>query len=177
MVSIPTSVDARALLCAHMKTIYDMVEGTIADCSPEVANTWKDGWTAQPISVIYLHALCSDDYMVNEIAKGGARLYEAQGWQQRLGAVNMLYMEGVPPGSLTLDMSAVREYAAAVRAASDDFLANATEANLSRLVDNHMGGQIPVAEYLASYLGTHMSEHCGEIAALKGVLGLKGLPF
>jgi hypothetical protein len=177
MVSIPTRIDARTLLQAHMKTIYDMVEGTIADCSQEAANTWRDGWTAQPISVIYLHALCSDDYMVNEVARGGARLYEAGGWQERLGAVNMLYMEGIPPGSLTLDLNVVREYGAAVRAATDQFLANATEAELTRLVGNHSGGQIPVAEYLATYLGTHMSEHCGEIAALKGVLGLKGLPF
>jgi len=177
MVSIPTGIDARGLLRAQMKIIYDMVEGTIADCSQEIANTWREGWTTRPISVVYLHAVCSDDFMVNEVARGGARLYEAQGWQQRLGAMNMIYVEGVPPGSVKLDMSVVREYTAAVRTATDDFLLNATEAELSRLVDNHQGGQISVAEYLASYLGTHMSEHCGEISALKGVLGLKGLPF
>ncbi len=38
-------------------------------------------------------------------------------------------------------------------------------------------GPVPAIDYLATFGVVHVSEHAGEIAALKGVRGRKGLPF
>ena len=77
---------------------------------------------------------------------------------------------------LTVDLVAFREYAKAVAAATDDFLANATDQEMNKEVDSPVGKQ-PFITYFANLGLTHIAGHWGEIAALKGVQGLKGLPF
>ena len=67
------------------------------------------------------------------------------------------------------------DYAAAVGAATDNYIATLTTKELDRLVPI-MGQEWPVADVLA-LLVVHASGHLGEIAALKGIQGVKGLPF
>ena len=38
-------------------------------------------------------------------------------------------------------------------------------------------GTTPMVQYVSSIPVLHLASHWGEIAALKGVQGLKGLPF
>ncbi len=38
-------------------------------------------------------------------------------------------------------------------------------------------GEVPVATFLGMPLIWHIAHHTGEVAALKGVMGHKGLPF
>lgn len=177
MVSVPTSIDARGLLCAQMKIVYDLMDSTIADCSQEIANTRLAGGTTNSISVVYLHVVSSDDYMFNQMARGGAMLYESDGWQRRIGIENVSAIQTDTRAGLVLDMNVLREYAAAVRATTERFLEQATEAELAREVESFLGAKVSVAEFLGTFAVTHLSEHWGEISALKGVLGLKGLPF
>ena len=66
-------------------------------------------------------------------------------------------------------------YRASVRAATDAYIANLTPTELDRQVEL-IGSQRPVADALAIMV-VHIASHGGEIAALKGVQGLKGLPF
>lgn len=66
-------------------------------------------------------------------------------------------------------------YRDAVRAATDRYLADLTADELDRQIDL-MGSQRPVADALAIMV-VHIATHAGEIAALKGTQGLKGLPF
>ena len=69
----------------------------------------------------------------------------------------------------------IAAYQVAVWAATDAFVAGLTPAELDRKV-KFAGGERSVADMLhlacAQALG-----HAGEIAALKGVLGAKGLPI
>lgn len=72
-----------------------------------------------------------------------------------------------------LDLAVVREYAQFVYAATDDFFAGAPEEKLLEEVEGPVGRVLVVGDIMLS----HVSEHWGEIVALKGVQGLKGLPF
>ena len=61
-------------------------------------------------------------------------------------------------------------------AATDAYLAGLPDADLERKVQGP-AGDTTVGWMIAVVLGTHFPQHVGEIAALKGVHGLKGLPF
>ena len=77
---------------------------------------------------------------------------------------------------MTFDLEVFREYAKAVGTATDEFLASATDEQLEKEIDGPVGKQ-PYITFLANIGVTHVAGHWGEIAALKGVQGLKGLPF
>jgi hypothetical protein len=177
MVNVAAGIDVRAVLRAQFKLNHEVLEGTIADCGQELVSRPLAGSKIHTISAIYAHALTSEDYMVNRVARDGRMLFETDGWDERLGITDAQNLMAAAPGSISFDMGVLREYAAAIRDASERFLTETSDQNLARLVDNFLGGQVPVAEYLALFAVTHLSEHTGEIAALKGVHGLKGLPF
>ena len=72
-------------------------------------------------------------------------------------------------------LEAVRDYITAVRASVDAYIANLTDEELSRMVQS-IGGEQPIAAVLALIV-VHAAGHYGEVAALKGTQGAKGLPF
>ena len=71
------------------------------------------------------------------------------------------------------DLATMRAYLAAVATATDEFLAAPSATELAREVDTPMGTM--AADAFLSGAATHLLIHSGEIAALKGVQGLKGL--
>ena len=77
---------------------------------------------------------------------------------------------------LKINLPAMREFAAAVAKETDEFLTNASEDELMKEIDA-LGQKTPAITFLANIGLTHVAGHWGEIAALKGVQGLKGLPF
>jgi hypothetical protein len=91
---------------------------------------------------------------------------------------------GMPPAitpewasALTMDLPRFQEYAEAVFAATDAYLADLPDAGLDRKIQGATGGEYTLGWGIAILLGQHGAQHSGEIAALKGVQGLKGLPF
>jgi hypothetical protein len=76
-----------------------------------------------------------------------------------------------------MNLPSFREYAKAVYAATDAYVASLGPADLERKVDTGFVGEQTVGYVLGNICVGHVAEHNGEIAALKGVQGLKGLPF
>ena len=78
-----------------------------------------------------------------------------------------------------MDVSAFREYSALVYRATDDYLAGLTDAGIDApLLAAATGGrQVPAGFMIVRVMATHFPAHAGEVAALLGVAGLKGLPF
>ena len=63
--------------------------------------------------------------------------------------------------------------------ASIEFLTTADDAALARPIDMSFVGQgsVPVSGVLSTFVIGHLNNLCGEIAAIKGVFGLRGYPF
>lgn len=126
--------------------------------------------------------------MVNGILKGGLPLFMGA-WAGSTG------LSAPPPGpdpmggpmpdwsdwarAVTADLAALGRYAAAVYAASDAFLAELADEELSRPLDlAALGlGMTTVGAFVTEDLAPHAFVHGGEIACLKGLQGLKGSPF
>ncbi len=149
---------------------------TIKDCTPEVIEKTDNAWTVNKIGSLYAHIVLGEDMMVGGMGKSGDMVLKTDGWEEKLGIDAPSGRLDEALAGLTIDLDVFREYAGAVGAATDEFLANATDEQLDKEIDAP-GGKQPYITFLANIGLTHVAGHWGEIAALKGVQGLKGLPF
>ena len=169
-------MDTRDLLRAQFAWVHQLLDGTMSDCSQETADHRGKGWAISPISAIYAHIAMTQDGIVHGLVQGRPTLLESEGWDVKLG------LEAAGPRDASswtdkrFDLAPVRDYVAAVQAATDAFLAEADDEVLERAMETPMGEQRAI-DMLANVGVTHVASHWGEIAALRGVQGEKGLPF
>ena len=160
-----------------------LVRGTLrhmlSDCDPELLNKTLPDATIGSIASIYAHAVFAEDVFVHSRFQDGEPLCQSGGWQEKTGVP----FPGNPPAitpewasALQMDLPKFQEYAEAVFAATDSYLANLPDSELDRKVQGGTG-EYTLGWGIAILLCQHPAQHSGEIAALKGVQGLKGLPF
>jgi hypothetical protein len=82
---------------------------------------------------------------------------------------------GKKPGERSWRRAPVLAYAEAVCEATNGYLARLTDDELDRRV-SFFGRESSVGDVLARFVA-HTASHAGEIAAVKGMQGLQGLPF
>jgi hypothetical protein len=168
-------MDVRELLRIQFKRGHDFLETTIADCAPDVLAHQFAGGTINPIAVIYAHVLLSEDAMVSRGAGDGQTVFAREGWSSRLGFDEAAGRQSEEWRDRTIDLPAFREYATSVYRTTEELLTAATDDTLNRNVGRNQ--PMTAAEFLGQVGVLHVAEHWGEIAALKGVLGAKGLAF
>lgn len=158
---------------------HGTLDGMMADCAADVLHKPIPGSTNNTIAATYAHAVISEDIIVHAMLQGKPALSQAPGWEARTGVA----FPGVPPrmtfewgAGIKLNAAPFQEYAKSVYAATDAYLAGLSEADLGRKVMGP-GGETTAGWMIAVILGTHFPGHAGEVAALKGVHGAKGLPF
>jgi len=158
---------------------HGTLDSIMGDCTDEVTSKQLPDANITTIGAIYAHIVFSEDFLVQSLLQGKPTLYESDGWQAKVG----MQAPGVPP-AITDEWAkqvkvndALKDYAKAVFAATDSYLANISDAELDREMDTKIFGTQKIGWVASTILGTHAPGHAGEIAALKGVQGLKGLPF
>jgi len=160
----------------QMAAARRLLDATLQDTTEEQFN-WLPPGTANSIKAGLLHTLGSEDRFIQVLIQGKPRLWESEGWSQKVGLA-------LPPGhdggweeikATTVGMAPILAYMQAVRVATDAYLAGLSAGGLDREVA-WLGGQRAVADMLAM-LANHIAGHAGEIAAIKGIQGVKGLPY
>jgi hypothetical protein len=138
---------------------------------------WTPPGTVNPIRASFVHLTASEDMFIQQICQGKPRIWETQNWGEKVGLTQLPGRGGNwdEAKQKTLALGPVRAYQAAVRAATDAYLAELTPQELDRVVD-FAGTPRSLGEVLV-ILAVHLSFHAGEIAAVKGAQGVKGLPF
>ncbi|HSX10083.1 MAG TPA: hypothetical protein VLF93_08070, partial [Candidatus Saccharimonadales bacterium] len=78
-----------------------------------------------------------------------------------------------------LDIKQFREYAKAVFAESEEYVASLTDVDLEKDVDMSAFGMgtRKTYDFIANLISGHVYPIMGEISVLKGIQGLKGFPF
>ena len=169
-------MDARDLLRAQFAWIHQLLAGTMSDCSQETADHRGEGWAISPISAIYAHIAITQDGIVHGLVQGRPTLLESDGWDGKLGLEAAGPRDASSWADKRFDLATVRDYAAAVQAATDALLLEAPADLLEKAMETPMGEQRAI-DMLANVGVAHVASHWGEIAALRGVQGEKGLPF
>lgn len=166
--------------------LIDFIRGQIAVVQQQLDGVMQgigdDQFNYEPtgalntIRAAYLHILYAQDGYIQEIIQGKPRLWDSSGWAAKLGvehAPGRGNWEAIK--NKVVPLVPVRGYQAEVRASVDAYLATLNDEELERRVKT-MRGESTVAEVLG-LLVTHTAGHTGEIATLKGIQGIKGLPF
>ncbi len=168
-------MDAPAYLRRQFARVWRLGEAILGDLTAEQLNRAPPG-TANPIGLTLAHVLADDDLLIRTVLQGCPRLWDAEGWGARLGmATPPLDDQGWGGEPTPLDLATVLGYGQGVRAAAEAYLAGLTAEELERRVVLDGEEQL-VVEVLAMVVA-HTLLHLGEVAALKGAHGARGLPW
>jgi hypothetical protein len=158
---------------------HGLVAQMVAECSPDVLHKVVPGSSINSIAATYAHMVMTEDLLVQARLKGVRVLFESEGWDERTGIAFI----GDPPmqtpdwaSGLRMDVDTFRGYATAVHAATDAYLANLPDDEVDRTTQG-LFRETSVGRVIVLGICTHFLTHAGEISALKGTFGLKGLPF
>jgi len=171
-------MNSQDALLVGARWAHDLLNMVTADLTPEQA-AWTPPGIANPINAQFAHAICAEDAVVQLLLKGVAPLY-ATTWAGRTGVSDPQWSATYDwARSVTIELPGLRQYAAAVAAATDDYIASLSEDDLERILDltsNGLGRQT-VAWAIQALLIAHLNNMAGEISVLKGLQGAKGYPF
>ncbi len=155
---------------------YRFLDAVLADLTNAQLN-WLPPGEANPIKSTLLHVLGSQDHFVIALMQGKPRLWDANDWAKRLG-VPTPPSRGKgweDPRSVECALAGLLEYQSDVRAATDEFLSTLTNDQLNYKMTFGSGER--VVHELLTLNANHTLFHSGEMSALKGVQGAKGIPF
>ncbi len=147
------------------------------DSTTEEQFNWTPPGTANPIRASFMHYVGGEDLFVQTYFQGKPRIYETGNWGEKIGLAQLPGRSGNWDEAIhqAVPLGPALDYQSAVRAATEEYLSRLTPQELDRTVD-FAGRPRSVADVLAT-LAVHVTFHAGEISALKGVQGVKGLPF
>lgn len=176
-----SALTTQSTLRAALTSAHQVLEGTMSDVDEDLANRTAPG-NANPIGAAYAHVVLAEDAIVNGWFMGQQPLC-ATSWVGRTGIDQPMPMSGTREGdlgvwyhSVHVDLPALRQYAQAVYANSEEFIASADDEALAREVETPMGS-MPAAAAFELFVIAHCNNMVGEISAIKGAFGRKGYPF
>ncbi|HXV43061.1 MAG TPA: DinB family protein [Anaerolineae bacterium] len=174
-----------SLLQMQLKAAHEFLEGTMQGATTTQAH-WSPPGLANPLGATYAHVALSEDGIINGMLKGSAPLF-ATSWEGKVGLNALPPLPGPGQNGLPawnewarqvqVNLAALQQYAQAVYANTEEYLASLSDDDLDRALDlSALGlGQHTVASLLSTAL-SNVQWHCGEIACLKGLQGMRGYP-
>src|SRR3990172_6172684 len=148
-----------SLLREQLKTVHEILEGTMADVTPEQAH-WTPPGVALPIGATYAHVIVSEDGVVNGMFRGGAPLFAAA-WAGKTG------LSELPP-PFDPKKPGFPDWSGWSRKVKVDLPVVLAALGL---------GQSTVGFVINNGILGNAFTHCGEISCLKGLQGKRGYPF
>jgi hypothetical protein len=170
------------ILLTQLQATHGALEQTMEGVTDEVAHFMPEG-TANPIAGTYAHLVFSEDLFLNVFLKKAPQVMETT-FKDKTGASEVHPMEwqvAYPKWlrEVKVDVKQFREYAKAVFAETEKYVATLTDEDLDKDVDMSAFGMGNKKAYdiIANIISGHAYSIMGEIAVLKGIQGLKGYPF
>ena len=136
---------------------------------------WHAGGTTNTISQLLAHMVSAEDLLLNDRLAGGKSLHES-GWAEKTG-IPLNRPEIWQRDAWRLNLDAFNAYRLEVQESAFKVLDSLTPSGLDREVEWFRGPPRPAGALLQTVFISHLLGHCGEVSALKGLRGLKGLPM
>ena len=135
---------------------------------------WTPPGVTNPIGTTLLHVLTGEDRLIQSVLQGKSSLWEADRWYERIGVIRLPVRGDDWTGvDLTsLQVPALFSYVQVVEQATMSYLHLLDDTDLEEQVEVY-GQKQTRAESLFSII-IHNTSHAGEIAALKGLQGMRG---
>jgi len=169
-------MDAIEFIRQWIAAARHQIEDSIQDITVAQFN-WPPPGTASPISAVFIHLLNSEDFFFQNVIQAKPKLWETGGWAEKTGVKNFPDYGGDWDEfkRMTLALEPVLAYQCTLYASTDSYLDKLSPDELDRKV-KFAGGLHSVAAMII-HTTSHTVCHAGEIAVLKGIQGVKGLPY
>lgn len=165
-------MQATQVLLGQHETAHGMLAKALDGLTDEQLHHRAPGSTINSIAAVCAHALAVEDVVVHRLLKNEAAILES-GYGERLGIGGPM-ADGLADFRLE-DAALLREYAGKVSADTRSYLGTLSVDDLDRKVDTRFQGERPIGDVLSGTVIGHLLQHGGEVAALRGVLGLPGM--
>ncbi len=167
---------ATDVILAQLKQARNTINFATSELSADEWNHRGEGATIQSIAAIYGHTSLTQDFLINQLVRGEDMIYTRDNWSVKTGVEKP--EGGMPDGwsdtMKSADMTAFRDYHAAVATEIDAYIGSLADEDLDRMITFGPVGDMPLGIFLANVIGWHICHHAGEVAALSGMLGHKG---
>ncbi|MCC6705682.1 MAG: DinB family protein [Thermomicrobiales bacterium] len=170
--------DVRTVLNGQFDSGHYTLDYTVGDLTVEQLHHHHEGSTIGTPASIYLHVAWVEDLVINHMLQGRPTIYDSQGWAEKLPDAPVHRGPSSLEWALSVkapDAASLKAYADAVRPALTEYIANASDEELDRVIE-FFAGPTPIYNALAMLIW-NLANHTGELAALRGLAGLKGLPM
>jgi hypothetical protein len=154
---------------------YDSALGLVGTCAGGMTDeqyNYAAGGTTNTPAKSHIHALTSVEFFVVSLIQGGKMQWPEIAAANGLPANPMEIWAHAAP----IPQAPINDYAARVKAAVMSYLDGINDAELDRKISTQFFGEQTVA-WILQLACYHAVGHAGDMAAVKGVQGLKGLPF
>jgi uncharacterized damage-inducible protein DinB len=173
-------MDLREYMLAHLASAHRSIEIAMEDLTEDTAY-WQPPGTANSIARLLVHGVTVEDLMINRILKGGETVFQAGGWAAMTGlpaaaAMRAFRNEAHWDQEWRLQWQGFDGYRKAVEESARDYVASLEAKDLDREITFGTREPRSVATILRGVVINHLLVHNGEISAVKGLQGLKGLP-
>ena len=163
-------MDAKELVLNSLKQSQDYLDRALDGLTQEEA-TWRPGEECNSIAFILWHTVRVEDFFFNRVVQRKEELYEAEGWQEKLGTpakesgwnYNVEQLQAWPAPKLDV----LKGYTDSVRKATLRFLEPLPPEKLSEVPRPDRS-----PDSIGATLGrisTEIALHVGQIAYLRGV--------
>lgn len=163
-----------------LRQLHQTYDDAIADLSDEQMH-WLANESGVSIAFVLWHYVRTEDNIINFVLQGKPTVWIEGGWDQKLGLHRTAQGTGMSlqdAQALRIrDKAAFQDYMRAVWKATDEYLATLTDDDLQRVITVKPLGEMPVLNAIGTMCLTHGFAHSGEIAHLRGLMGLRGFSW
>jgi len=167
-------MESKEFIQLQMTGVRKQVEGILNGITDEQFN-WTPPGTTNSISSTYIHMLASEDRAIQVTLQGKQRIWDVEGWAEKIGLQETPGVANAwePAKGKNLTLASLLDYERVTRTATEGYLAQLTSQELDRKIT--VNGRERLVADVISGTALHIMLHAGEIAAIKGMQGIKGL--
>jgi DinB family protein len=163
---------------SSLRQQHGMYNDAISDLTEEQLH-WSANDKGLPASFILWHYVRTEDNIIQFVLQRKPTIWLERGLHEKFGLPANAQGTGMShedAQNLRLDpKDAFYDYMQAVWQATDDFLANTNDEALQQMTTVKPLGEMPVQNAIGNMCLTHGFTHLGEIAHLRGLMGLRGM--
>lgn len=160
-----------------LRQLHQTYDESIADLSDDQLH-WIANENGVSAAFVLWHYVRTEDNIINFVLQGKSTVWIEGGWYERLGLHRTAQGTGMSlqdAQALRIsDKGAFQDYMRATWKATEGYLATLTDDDLRKTITVRPLGEMPAINAVGTICLTHGFAHSGEIAHLRGLMGLRG---